>query len=129
MPAPRKALDSAGFSLVEVLVAAAILVIGLVPLSAAINSGLKSMTAADQSLAAAILLERAAEEAKAAPFDDLSSLRAADFGGDLGEKGYSLERSVTDAPGMAGVKRVRITISRGNRLLAQATFLIHRRGV
>lgn len=121
-------LDPSGFSMIEVLVAVAILVIGLLPISSAINHGLKNVSAGKHSIVGATLLERAAEEAKDTPFDDLSSENEPDFGSDRGDRGYSLERTVTDAQGMADVKRVQIEIRRGDRLLARGTFLIHRKG-
>lgn len=128
-------LDEAGFSLVEALIAVAILAVGLVPISSALNYGYKNVVAGKQSFVGTALLERAAEETKNTPYDSLASLTVDDFGGDLGTRGYHLERTVavmagmTDRTGNPMVKKVQIRISRGDRTLGRTTLLIHKKGL
>lgn len=128
-------LNEAGFTLVEALIAVAILVVGLLPVSSAINYGYKNVIAGKQSFAGTALLERAAEEAKGTPWDSLASLTVDDFGSDLGVKGYRLERTVTVVAGMNDrkgnpmVKKVQLRISRGDRTVGRTTLIIHKKGV
>lgn len=128
----------AGVTLLEVLVAGAILAVALVPLYSALSQGVIGVRGGADAAAASALLERAAEEAKAeaaANFDAFASLPAPveNYGADQYVGGFTLERTVEDGvPGWAGsagqIKRVTIVISRDGRRLGSATFLVHRKG-
>lgn len=135
--APRAAGGEAGLTLLEVLVAAAILAVALVPLYTALSRGFLGVRSGADAAAASALLERAVEEAKAeaaANFETFTSLAAVeDYGADRYVGGYTLERTVEDGiPGWTGsageLKRVTCTISRDGRRLGSATFIVHRKG-
>lgn len=124
----------AGFSMVEALIAMAILVIAIIPLFSAINYGYKTVIFGKHAYVGAALLQRDAEEAKNTPYDNLASRTVDDFGSDLNTWGYRLERTVTDVASMTNsqgvpvVKQVVVKITRGERTLTRTTFIIHKKG-
>lgn len=145
LPAPRRrhrthlGNDSRGLTLVEVLVAVAILAVAIIPLYRAVNVGFQGVKAGEDSLVGLALLERAVEETKASAADSFppSSIPdpgQADYGAGEGVNGYSLIRTVTamdwkDADNQDVVVRVEIRIRKGGRTVGRTTFLLHREGI
>lgn len=127
-----------GVTLLEVLIAGAILSIALIPLHSALSYGFRGVRAGADAATAAALLERAAEEAKGeagSNFDAFASFPAPvqNYGADQNVGGYTLERNVES--GVAGwdgstgeVKHVTLRIAKDGRYLGSTIFIVHRKG-
>lgn len=130
-PASRRG-DEHGLTLVEVLVAAAILAIAILPLFYALGYGLKGVRSGRDAAVASALAEQAVEEAKAQARRDsgnLADLVDPAYGADQGLEGYTLERTVeNDVNDWTGMKKVSVRILKDGRTLASVTFLIYKEG-
>jgi len=84
-----------GFTLVEVLIAMTLVVVGLVLIAQAFSAGLKAMGASDQSTVARFLLEQKLAEFESLPFTSLQSDEG-DFGDDYPDYRWVAEVETTD---------------------------------
>lgn len=143
-PQPRSScrLDQRGLSLIEVLVATAILAIAIIPLYSAIGHGFKYVIAGREAAVGMNLLERAIEETKqealtSFPPQDIPNggNTGLDYGSDQDIYRYNLTRTVTLLGWMDSIynqqtsAKVLIKITKGNRTVSKATFLIHKKGL
>lgn len=119
----------AGLSMVEAVIAIAILAIAIIPLFSAINYGYRTVIAGKHSFVGAALLQRAAEEAKNTPYEDLPvSQTDEDFEGYHVKRTVAEVESMTNRQGVPVVKQVELRVSRDDRTLARTTFIIHKKG-
>ncbi|MBC7106290.1 MAG: prepilin-type N-terminal cleavage/methylation domain-containing protein [Firmicutes bacterium] len=115
-----------GFTLIEILVAVAILAVAVIPIMDVITGGLAQVYRGRDIVRASFLVRQAAEEAKAADFPALGPREVPDYAG----SGLELRQEVTPVPGMdpGKVKKVTVGIYRDGRLLADAVFLVYEKG-
>lgn len=115
-----------GFTLVEMLVAAVILAVAVVPIVGLIGNSFSHVDHGRDVARASFLLRQAAEEAKAADFDSLGPAVVPDYAG----SGLELRREVSQAGSMpqSAVKKVTVGMYRDGRLLADAVFLVYKKG-
>ncbi|MBI2873460.1 MAG: hypothetical protein HYY09_00085 [Firmicutes bacterium] len=124
-----------GTALVEVLIAVAVIAAVLFPTFDAIKAGLHGTVTARRVMQAANLWRRAAEEAKAAPYD---SLAPGVSSSPSYHPGFEMKQEVTllaempDQYGQPRVKRVEVRIypagRSGGKPLAESSFLIFENG-
>ncbi len=129
-----------GFTLVEVLVAVALVAVALAPLALRLREGTAWLAVVSQSIQATDLLQRAAEETKEEPFADvLSTSSPEDY--PSADSGFQLTRTVADAQttngakmldrdGQVVAKQVTLRILRRSdgKVMADCTFLVYRDG-
>lgn len=99
--------DSAGFTLLELVVATAILAIGLVALTQVFSRGLRS-TGSSERVVTATLIARL----KLAELDEMTELANGAESGDVAEpyRGYTWDTEIEDVPQGENLKRVRVRI-------------------
>ncbi|MGB9887940.1 MAG: type IV pilus modification PilV family protein [Moorellales bacterium] len=121
-----RALNGRGFTLVEILVAVAILTAAVLPIMDILTNGVYQIFRGRDMVRASFLVRQAAEEAKAMDFAALASRQDPDYAG----SGLELRQEVASVPGMdpGKVKRVTVGVYRDGRLLADAVFLVYRDG-
>lgn len=98
---------SAGFTLLELVVATAILAIGLVALTQVFSRGLRS-TGSSERVITATLIARL----KLAELEEMAELTNGAESGDVAEpyKGYTWDTEIEDVPESENLKRVRVRI-------------------
>lgn len=127
-----KAKSEAGFTLVEVILAATILVIAIVPIFDVFTGSLRQIYLGRDIQQASWLIQQAYEEAKAIPFAELQlgSTTDPDYAG----SGLELRRDVEEVLSMPQgeeyfVKKVKVAVNKDGRVLADAVFLVYKDGI
>lgn len=119
-----------GFTLVEVLVAMAILSLALLPLFSAFWVGTANIYAVGSYAEANALLRQAVEEIKATPFSLLTAgnyTREA-YAGSTFTLTYTISDVTTmvDRQGLVVLKKVSLALEKGGRTYARAEFTVYR---
>ncbi|MCL4424975.1 MAG: prepilin-type N-terminal cleavage/methylation domain-containing protein [Firmicutes bacterium] len=121
---------SAGYSLVEVLVAMAILSLALLPLFSAFLVGARNIYSTGPYVEANSLLRQAVEEIKATPFQVLT---AGDYTHDnYAGSSFTLKYTVSDVTAMPdrqgkiAMKKISLSLERGGQVYARAEFTVYR---
>jgi general secretion pathway protein I len=96
-----------GFTLIEVLIAMVMVVVGMVLLSQAFSAGLRAVSVADRSSQAQLLAEQKISELEVLSFSSLQT-DSGDFGDDYPDYTWQTEVSSTDLDNM---KKVILTVS------------------
>lgn len=122
----ERRLADRGFTLVEILVAVVILTVAVLPIVGIVGNGFSRVYHGRDVARASFLVRQAAEEAKAQDFDSLGPTVVSDYA----DSGLELRREVDQAGSMPQslVKKVTVGIYRDGRLLADAVFLVYRKG-
>lgn len=115
-----------GFTLIEVLVAAVILAVAVVPIVGVVGNGFSQVQRGRDVARASFLVRQAAEEAKVQDFDSLGPAVVPDYAA----SGMELRREIGQAGNMPQslVKKVTVGVYRDGRLLASAVFLVYKKG-
>jgi len=96
-----------GFTLIEILIAMVMVVVGMVLLSQAFSAGLRAVSVADRSSQAQLLAEQKISELEVLSFSSLQT-DSGDFGDDYPDYTWQTEVSSTDLDNM---KKVILTVS------------------
>lgn len=124
-------LNNRGFTLVELIVASALLVIVLVPLFTTLTESYMHLRMTDDYHKATFFLQQKAEELRSSSFDGLSNQNFTSYQGSK----YDLIQTVTDVEDMKDsdnnivIKKVVLEIKKGDRLLGEMEFLIYKDGI
>lgn len=105
--------DERGFTLVELLVAMAVLGVGLVAVASGFSYGLAGVEAGKQQTTATFLAEHRLEQVKGTAFASITAATfpAEDYGAITGAPSYRRTVSVTDTPGgVANTKLIEVAV-------------------
>ena len=104
---PLKAnMNQKGFTLIEVIIAMVLVVVGLVLISQAFSIGLRAVSVSDKSTIAKFLLEQKIAEVESLSVASLQS-ESGDFGTDYPDYTYQTEVTTTD---LENLRQVVITV-------------------
>jgi prepilin-type N-terminal cleavage/methylation domain-containing protein len=132
-PAPRRAVArAAGFSLVEVIIALAVFMVGALSLSVVMPMATKRIVKAASQTRASELSAECAERILVTPWDD-SDLIAGSHNDPTNphDRVYYVSWAVLDSVPVPNCKRVKVNVSRisvGAAALAQVTVVVPRAG-